>query len=40
VKTRIAGLYLCGGDAEPLASLSGRAARIAVQLALKPDAQK
>ena len=35
VKTMIAGLYLCGADAEPLASLSGRAARIAVHHVLK-----
>ena len=35
VKTKFAGLYLCGADAEPLACLSGRAARIAASLALK-----
>ena len=35
VKTKFAGLYLCGADAEPLACLSGRAARIATTLALK-----
>jgi phytoene dehydrogenase-like protein len=35
VKTKISGLYLCGADAEPLASLSGRAARIAVRHGLK-----
>ena len=35
VKTKIAGLYLCGADAEPLPSLSGRAARIAVALSQK-----
>jgi phytoene dehydrogenase-like protein len=33
VKTRINGLYLCGAGAEPVPSLSGRAARIAAQLA-------
>ncbi len=38
VKTRFAGLYLCGADAEPLACLSGRAARIAAALALKDPA--
>ena len=32
VKTKMAGLYLCGADAEPLASLSGRAARIAATI--------
>lgn len=37
VKTKIGGLYLCGADAEPLASLSGRAARIAVRLALTSE---
>jgi phytoene dehydrogenase-like protein len=37
VKTKIGGLYLCGADAEPLASLSGRAARIAVRLALMSE---
>jgi phytoene dehydrogenase-like protein len=35
VKTNIAGLYLCGADAEPLACLSGRAARIAAARGLK-----
>jgi phytoene dehydrogenase-like protein len=35
VQTKIAGLYLCGAAAEPVASLSGRAARIAVEAALK-----
>jgi phytoene dehydrogenase-like protein len=38
VKTNIAGLYLCGADAEPLACLSGRAARIAAAFALKEPA--
>jgi len=38
VKTNIAGLYLCGADAEPLACLSGRAARIAAGLALRDPA--
>jgi len=37
VKTKFAGLYLCGADAEPLACLSGRAARIATTLALKSE---
>jgi phytoene dehydrogenase-like protein len=37
IKTKIAGLYLCGADAEPLACLSGRAARIAAALALKSE---
>jgi phytoene dehydrogenase-like protein len=37
IKTKIAGLYVCGADAEPLASLSGRAARLATELALKSD---
>jgi phytoene dehydrogenase-like protein len=37
VKTKIAGLYLCGADAEPLACLSGRAARIAAEMALKSE---
>ena len=40
VKTRIGGLYLCGADAEPVPSLSGRAARIAAHLALKARTQK
>jgi phytoene dehydrogenase-like protein len=40
VKTGIAGLYLCGADAEPLASLSGRAARIAVRQAFLAQSQK
>jgi phytoene dehydrogenase-like protein len=35
VQTKIGGLYLCGTEAEPVPSLSGRAARIAVALALK-----
>jgi hypothetical protein len=35
VRTWIDGLYLCGADAEPLTSLSGRAARVAVRHALK-----
>jgi phytoene dehydrogenase-like protein len=35
VQTSIAGLYLCGAGAEPVASLSGRAARIAVEAALR-----
>jgi phytoene dehydrogenase-like protein len=35
VQTKIGGLYLCGGEAEPVPSLSGRAARIAAALALK-----
>jgi phytoene dehydrogenase-like protein len=34
-QTPIAGLYLCGAAAEPVASLSGHAARIAVEAALK-----
>jgi phytoene dehydrogenase-like protein len=37
VKTKIAGLYLCGADAEPLACVSGRAARIAAALALASE---
>jgi phytoene dehydrogenase-like protein len=37
IKTKISGLYVCGADAEPVASLSGRAARLAVALALKND---
>jgi phytoene dehydrogenase-like protein len=37
IRTPIAGLRLCGADAEPLPSLSGRAARFAVTLALKND---
>jgi phytoene dehydrogenase-like protein len=37
VKTKFAGLYLCGADVEPLACLSGRAARIATTLALKSE---
>ena len=37
IKTKIAGLYVCGADAEPLASLSGRAARLATALVLKSD---
>ena len=32
VKTNVTGLYLCGADAEPLPSVSGRAARIAAGL--------
>jgi phytoene dehydrogenase-like protein len=35
IQTNIAGLYLCGAAAEPVASLSGRAARIAAEAALK-----
>ena len=35
VETDIAGLYLCGASAEPVPSLSGRAARIAAQAAVK-----
>jgi phytoene dehydrogenase-like protein len=35
VQTKIGGLYLCGTEAEPVPSLSGRAARIAAALALK-----
>ncbi len=35
VQTKIGGLYLCGAEAEPAPSLSGRAARMAAGLALK-----
>jgi phytoene dehydrogenase-like protein len=35
VRTKIGGLYLCGADAEPVPSLSGRAARMAAGLVLK-----
>ena len=35
IRTSLDGLYLCGADAEPLPSLSGRAARIAVGHALR-----
>ena len=34
IETPIAGLFLCGADAEPVPAVSGRAARIAVALAL------
>jgi phytoene dehydrogenase-like protein len=37
VQTPIAGLYLCGAAAEPVPSLSGRAARIAAERVLKPQ---
>jgi len=35
VQTKIGGLYLCGAEAEPVPSLSGRAARIAAAEFLK-----
>ncbi len=35
ILTGMAGLYLCGDDAEPVSALSGRAARIAASFALK-----
>ena len=35
VRSKFTGLYFCGDDAEPLPSPSGRAARLAVQFALK-----
>jgi phytoene dehydrogenase-like protein len=34
IETAIGGLFLCGRDAEPVPAVSGRAARIAVRLAL------
>lgn len=34
IETPIAGLFLCGADAEPVPAVSGRAARIAVGLAM------
>lgn len=34
VETPIAGLFLCGADAEPMPAVSGRAARIAASLAI------
>ena len=35
IETSAAGLFLCGRDAEPVSAVSGRAARIAVELALR-----
>jgi phytoene dehydrogenase-like protein len=35
VQTKIDGLYVCGAEAEPVPSLSGRAAHFAAALALK-----
>lgn len=34
IETPVAGLFLCGADAEPVPAVSGRAARIAVALAM------
>ena len=36
VTTPLRGLFVCGGDAEPVPSISGRAARFAAATALKP----
>jgi phytoene dehydrogenase-like protein len=35
IETPVHGLFLCGGDAEPVPSVSGRAARLAAALAMK-----
>ncbi|HWA30074.1 MAG TPA: hypothetical protein VG867_03200, partial [Rhizomicrobium sp.] len=36
VTTPVRGLFVCGSDAEPVPSISGRAARFAAALAVKP----
>jgi len=35
IATPIGGLFLCGGDAEPVETISGRAGRLAAQMALR-----
>jgi phytoene dehydrogenase-like protein len=37
IRTPVAGLYLCGGAAEPVNAVSGRAGRLAAQLVLMGD---
>jgi phytoene dehydrogenase-like protein len=37
IRTPIAGLYLCGGSAEPVSAFSGRAGRLAASLAFMGD---